>query len=125
MAIQNDFKLLLIVPAFLLDLLWQRTRHWSRWTVAAVSAVLFVGSLVAVEYPFATFLMSPASRNRFFGTHYLYYGAPPQSFLVRNTFNLTDSVPQFLIGILIATAVCTLTTWFGLKRGDWMAQVQR
>ena len=120
-----QFPLLLIVPAFLLDLFWRRTKHWRPWAIAAGSAVLFVASLVAVEYPFASFLLSPASRNSFFGTGYLPFGAAPQSFLARHAFNVTDSGPQFLMGILIAIAVCTLTTWFGLKRGDWMRQVQR
>ena len=123
--IPPQFPLLLIVPAFLLDLFWQRTKHWNLWAIAAGSAALFVASLVAVEYPFASFLLSPASRNSFFGTGYLPFGAAPQSFLARHVFNLTDSGPQFFVGILIAMVVCTLTIWFGLKRGEWMRQVQR
>ena len=123
--IPPQFPLLLIVPALVLDLFWQRTKSWNTWAVAAGSAVLFVASLVAVEYPFASFLMSPASRNSFFGTGYLPFGAGPQSFLARHVFNVTDSGTQFAVGILIAMAICTLTTWFGLKRGDWMRQVQR
>ncbi len=89
--IPPQFPLLLVVPGLLLDLFWRRAKHWNTWAVAAVSGVLFVGSLVAVEYPFAGFLMSPASRNSFFGTLYLFYGESPQSFLARNTFYLTDS----------------------------------
>ncbi len=123
--IPPQFPLLLIVPAFLLDLFWGRTRAWKAWAIAAGSAVLFVLSLVAVEYPFASFLMSPASRNSFFGTGYLPFGVSPQSFLARHAFNVTDSPAQFLVGILIALAIGTLTTWFGFKRGDWMKQVQR
>jgi hypothetical protein len=123
--IPPQFPLLLIVPALLLDLFWQRAKGWNAWVVAAVSAVLFVGSLVAAEYPFATFLMSPASHNRFFGTIYVFYGAPPTSYLVRNLFYLTDSPAQFFMGILIAMAVCTLTMWFGMNRGNWLAEVQR
>ena len=123
--IPPQFPLLLMVPAFLLDLFWQRTKHWRTWVTAAVSAVLFVASFVAVEYPFASFLMSPASRNIFFGTGYLPFGAAPQSFLARHLFYLTDSGPQFFVGILIAMALCTLTTWFGMNRGDWMGKVQR
>lgn len=123
--IPPQFPVLLIVPAFLLDLFWQRTKNWSPWAITAGSAALFVLSLVAVEYPFAGFLMSPAAHNSFFGTGYLPFGTPPQSFLARHTFNVTDSPTQFFVGVLMALAVCTLTTWFGLKRGDWMRQVQR
>src|SRR5262249_1770267 len=65
-----EFPLLLVAPAFALDLLWQRTEKWNKWLVAAVSGVLFIGVFMAVQWPFANFLMSPASRNWFFGTHY-------------------------------------------------------
>jgi hypothetical protein len=123
--IPPQFPLLLIVPAFLLDLLWQQTKRWNQWAVAAVSAVLFVGSLVAAEYPFASFLMSPAARNGFFGTLYFYYGLPPQSFLARHMFYVTDSPLQFSGGMLIAALICMLTVRFGLKRGDDLRQVQR
>ncbi|MFL6464059.1 MAG: hypothetical protein ACJ73N_06575 [Bryobacteraceae bacterium] len=63
--IPPQFPLLLIVPAFLLDLLWQRTKYWSTLATAAVSAALFVASLVVVEYPFASLLMSPISQQFF------------------------------------------------------------
>ncbi|HKA00399.1 MAG TPA: hypothetical protein VKE70_28000, partial [Candidatus Solibacter sp.] len=54
-----EFPLLLIVPAIALDLLWRRTERWNRWVVAALSGVVFVAVFVAVQWPFANFLMSP------------------------------------------------------------------
>src|SRR5246127_5649536 len=64
--IPPKFPILLIVPAFALDLLWWRTRRWNAWLVALVSGPVFVLPLLAVEWPFANFLMSKAAENRFF-----------------------------------------------------------
>src|SRR4051794_17224299 len=97
-----QFPLLLVVPGLVLDLFWRFAANWNRWKVAALSAVLFVGSLVGVEYPFASFLMSPASKNAFFGTMYLPFAASPASYTARNMFYLTDTPAQFLTGLSIA-----------------------
>jgi hypothetical protein len=119
------FPLLLVVPGLVLDLFWSLTRTWNQWKLAACSAVLFVASLVAVEYPFASFLMSPAARNAFFGTMYLPYASSPASYTARNMFYLTDTPAQFWMGMLIAVLCATLSTRFGLGRGEWMAKVKR
>lgn len=119
------FPLLLIVPALVLDVFWSVTKAWNRWKLAVISAVLFVGSLVAVQYPFATFLMSPASRNAFFGTMYLAYAVAPTSYSARNLFYVTDSPAQFWTGMLIAVLCATLAIRFGVARGEWMAKVKR
>jgi hypothetical protein len=66
----------LSLPALALDLLWKRTRSWKSWQVALLSGAVFVAVLVAVEWPFASFLMTPASANRFFGTMYFDYNSP-------------------------------------------------
>ncbi len=123
--IPPQFPLLLIVPAFTLDLLWQRTRDWNKWLLALVSSALFVGVLLVTEYPFADFLMSPASRNAFFGTMYLPYAAPPTSLLARNEFYNVETAAQFWLGIGLAIGLGTLSVRFGLSRGEWLSQVQR
>jgi len=119
------FPLLLVVPGLVLDLFWSVSRDWNRWKLAAYSAVLFVGSLVAVQYPFASFLLSPASKNAFFGTSYLPYATSPASYTARGMFYLTDSAAQFWMGMLIAIVCATLSTRFGIARGEWMAKVKR
>ncbi len=120
-----QFPILLIVPALVLDLLWTRTGRWNRWALAIVSAALFLGVLVAVEWPFAHFLMSSAARNRFFGTMYVYYGAPPTSYLVRNLFYGTETTAGFWRGILLAFGLATLSFRIGISGGEWMRRVQR
>jgi hypothetical protein len=123
--IPEPFPILLIVPAFTLDLLWQRTRDWNPWKLAALSACTFVAFLLAAEWPFATFLMSPASRNWFFGTTYLWYGLPPTSYLARSLFWGHESVAQFSGAVALAVLFGTLSFRWGLSRGEWLRLVKR
>jgi hypothetical protein len=123
--IPPDFPLLLIVPAFLLDLLWQRTESWNRWKIATVSSIIWTSVLIAVEWPFASFLMSPASNNWFFGTGYLYFALPPKSFLARHAFYPTGTPLEFSLAILGAILVGTLTFRWGISRGEWLGKIKR
>jgi hypothetical protein len=123
--IPPQFPILLIVPAVLLDLLWRRTRAWNPWKLAAVSALIFVATLLAVEWPFADFLMSPAAQNRFFGSMYHGYDTPPDSHTARNLFIIKETATQFWKGIVLAIGIAILTFRFGIARGDWLRKVKR
>lgn len=123
--IPEAFPILLIAPALALDLLWQRSKNWSLWKLAALSAVVFVAVLIAVEWPFASFLMSPAARNPFFGTGYLRYGLSPNSHLARNLFLDTETAGHFWRSILLATVFATLAFRFGFSRGEWLYKIKR
>jgi len=119
------FPILIVVAAFALDLLWQRTRAWKPWQIALASGVLFIAVLLAVEWPFASFLMSHASQNRFFGTGYFQYNAraigPDRS---RVFFN-PDHGAILYYGLLRATLYASISTWIGLAFGRWMRGLQR
>ena len=54
-------------------------RQWS-------PELIFVVLIVAAQWPFASFLMSPASRNWVFGTTYFDYNTHPSSHYARNLF---------------------------------------
>ena len=123
--IPPQFPMLLLAPALALDLLWRRAKGWNPWLLALVSSSLFVALLLAVEWPFAEFLMSPLSRNRFFGTNYFWYGLPPTSFGARHLFYMPQSGWPLIKGIGIALVLGTLSMRFGLSRGNWIAQVKR
>ncbi len=123
--IPPQFPILLIVPALALDLLWQRTANWGAWKSALVSGIVYVGVLLAVEWPFASFLMTPAARNKFFGTMYLMYSLPPTSSLARNVFFINGTAMDFAIVMLSAIVAALLAIRWGRSRGDWMHQVQR
>jgi len=80
---------------------------------------------VAVEWPFATFLMSHASQNRFFGTIYFDYNSRPFGFDRLRTFAYPQHGLVLVRGLVIA-AVCAMgSTWVGLAFGRWMRGVQR
>jgi hypothetical protein len=119
------FPVLLIAPAFALDLFWQRVRNWKLWQVALVSGVIFVAVMFVVEWPFANFLMSHASENRFFGSIYFDYNARPQGYDRMRRFFQPDSGVTLWLGLLRASLYALISTWLGLLFGRWMRGVQR
>jgi len=119
------FPILILVAAFALDLLWQRTRNWKTWQVALVSGVVFIAVVAAIEWPFANFLMSKASANRFFGTMYFDYNSRPQGFDRLRQFFKPDSGWALWFGLLRASLYAAISTWIGLAFGRWMRGVQR
>jgi len=120
-----EFPLLLIVPAIALDLLWRRTERWNRWVVAALSGVVFVAVFVAVQWPFANFLMSPAARNWFFGAKYFSYFVRPTSAYFRNIFFATESGAIFWQEWGWTWVTAALTILLGLSAGKWMRGIRR
>ena len=78
-----DFPLLLIVPAFVFDLVRRHITTLNRWTRATILGAASLTSFLAVQWPFANFLMSPASHNRFFATSNMPYFIPPNSHWAR------------------------------------------
>ena len=63
--IPPKFPILLLVPALGLDLLWQHAQRLSAPVRHLASGVTYIALLVAAEWPFASFLMTPAAGNRF------------------------------------------------------------
>jgi hypothetical protein len=121
--IPPEFPLLLIAPALALDLLWKKTEKWNKWLLAAVSGALFLGVLIAVQWPFANFLLSPASRNWIFGTHYFGYYTHPQSYLFRHMFVPTEAEFWSKMGMALLFAMVSMR--LGLGWGDWMRRIKR
>jgi len=120
-----EFPLLLIVPAFCLDLMWQRTAGRGLLKQALASGVVFVAVFAAVQWPFAHFLSSPAARNWFFGSKYFGYYTPPTSILLRFGFVEPEAGSELLgqAGRALATAVIMST--LGLAWGNWMRRIRR
>jgi len=123
--IPAKFPILILVPALALDLFWQRARNWKPWQIALVSGVLFVAVLTAVEWPFANFLMSHASQNRFFGTMYFGYNTKPTSDSFLRLFADSDGGATLYLGLLRTSIYASISTWIGLAFGRWMRGVQR
>jgi len=120
-----EFPMLLFVPALALDLLWNRTRDWKPWKLAAVSGLLFLGVLIAVQWPFSGFLNSTGAQNWFFHTNVFDYNARPTSINVRHIFVAPDTPSVFWTEIALAAVLGILTTRLGFAWGDWMRRVRR
>jgi hypothetical protein len=122
-----EFPLLLIVPAIGLDLLWSsRAGRWPLWLQSIVSGLVFVVLLVAAQWPFADFLLSPASRNRVFGTIYFDYNLHPRSQYVRHVFvEMEHSAVRFWAQMGIALIAAAITTHLGFTWGNWMRRIRR
>jgi len=120
-----EFPLLLIVPAVVLDLLWRKLSDQTRWVQAVVAGTAFLAVFLAVEWPFADFLMSPGARNWFFGSIYFDYLTSPDTDLFQNRFEPSASGIAFWSGIAWACVSSILMTRIGLAWGDWMRRVRR
>ena len=120
------FPILILLPALALDLLFHYARpRWKTWQIALAAAVVFVVVLFAVEWPFASFLMTKASENRFFGTIYFDYNSRADGWdRMREFFNPASGL-HLVRGLTLATACAFVTTWLGLVVGKWMRGVQR
>lgn len=119
------FPVLILIPALALDIFWHRVREWKPWKVALVSGFLFMAVLVVVEWPFASFLMSKASQNRFFGTIYFQYSSRPGGYERMRRFFEPDSGLALTRGLFLAALCGSFGTWLGLRFGQWMKGVQR
>ncbi len=78
-----------------------------------------------VEWPFANFLLSDASKNRFFGTIYFDYNSRATGYdRMRQCFFPDHGVALFG-GLLRAALYASISTWIGLRFGHWMRGVRR
>jgi hypothetical protein len=119
------FPLLLIVPAVLLDLARMLLRDGSKLLVAILSGPIFVLSLFAAEWPFADFLLSKASQNRFFATAEFSYGAPSWSAEVSRHFVRPEHGLILWKGLGIAMLYAVIGTALGSMLGAWMRKIKR
>jgi hypothetical protein len=81
--------------------------------------------LTIVEWPFANFLLSKASENRFFGTIYFDYNSRPDGYDRLRQFFKPDQGITLYFGLLRAAIYGSISTWIGLSFGRWMRSVQR
>jgi hypothetical protein len=121
-----DFPVLLLPAAIVFDLVRRHIGSWNRWAQAATLGALFFATFVALQWPFANFLMSPASHNWFFAANNYPYFIPSSSPWVRDLYVFTESsARQFWILMTIAVMVAMFTTRLGLAWGDWMRRIRR
>ena len=121
-----DFPLLLIVPAFVMDLVRQRKPPERGWVLALTYGVVFFVTFTAAQWVFGEWLMHPWSRNWFFATDNYNYGLPVTTYTYRHVFYPADATTaDFVKGMSVALGLSIVTTWIGLRYGNWMRRVRR
>jgi hypothetical protein len=123
--VPNEFPILVVAPAFVLDLLWPRMARWNTWTRALASGFLFFVVIVAVEWPFGDFLQSPGARNALFGSMYQSYFQSPQSLGSTYRFVPAVTAAEFRLGMEMALGFSVVSMWVGMGTGDWLRRVRR
>lgn len=120
------FPILLVVPAFFLDLVWPKVKDAPGWQQALFGGVAFLAILMAVQWPFATFMMSPAANNWFFANKNFPYFALPESPEVRHVFVRWEPMAaMFWTNMGLAFLASVLSMWVGVAFGDWLKRVKR
>jgi hypothetical protein len=121
------FPTLLIVPAYALDRLRQEMGvRWGTWNSTALAGWLYLTIFIAVQWPFADFMMSPLARNRIFGTIYFGFFDPANSLYDPYRFARLDKTPAaFYNGMAEALVAAIVCCAIGMALGNWMRKVQR
>ena len=121
------FPTLLIVPAFMLDLLRIKLgAQWNSWKSAVLAGVVFIAAFVVVQWPFADFMLSPAARNRFFGTIYFAYSDAANLLYDPYRFAPLDKTHAALVhGMVMAVFASIIFSLIGMALGKWMRKVRR
>lgn len=121
------FPILIVIPAFALDLIVPRIQDRGKWTQAAIEGVVFVAILLAVYWPLGTFLVeSPLARNWFFGTQQFAYFLDPTLPGPRNVFYFNEATrAAFLIKLGLAVVAGIISTRVGIAWGGWLSRVKR
>ncbi|HEY4303387.1 MAG TPA: hypothetical protein VGM82_02895 [Gemmatimonadaceae bacterium] len=122
-----SFPLLVIVPAICFDLVMQRLDgRVSDALLAPLLSVVFLVAFMAAQWPFASFLMTPAARGRLFNPeNYVYWMAPAYQSLQSRFDPIPPGGWSFATHLLIAFALGTVMSYLGLSRGSWMRRVRR
>ena len=118
------FPLLLVAPAFVVDLFVERTpagagrlRRGATAVCAGIAAML---ALTAVQWPFATFLLTEPARNFFFAADQFGFNLAPGPFQYEFWGRPMTAGAAGWTGLIAAASALG-----GLWLGDWMARVRR
>jgi len=117
------FPILLVFPAFAIDLVLRRMNGRSDWLKAPVAATGFVAVLLVVQWFFAAFLITPGAETFLFGEQRWNYDSRVGSWA--NEFWDPGENPLTVLGVVVAVLLATVSTRLGFWAGNWMARVQR
>jgi hypothetical protein len=119
-----DFPLLLVVPAFAIDLTWRRIRDWPLLGAAPVLALAFLVTLIATQWSYASFVLSHG-RNWFFHLDNFVYWQQHSNehwaFEFRAAKPGESMAGQYAMALLWAS----VSSAAGMGWGRWMSRVRR
>jgi hypothetical protein len=116
------FPMLLVIPAFALDLLMRRIQGRDALLSIAIG-VAFVWIVFVVQWWFAEFMLGPHSRNAFFAAQRWGYNIRQDSGIREFWGQTTD--PVTLHGLIVATIIGIVCARIALGWGNWMRRVVR
>jgi len=118
---------LFLVLDIVLDAVFKQRRDaWNKWLQAAFAGITFLAILIAVEWPFATLLMSPAARHWFLAPNDFPYFAPPNSPTVRHVFVSWEiNSTEFWRNMGLAFLSSVVSMRIGITFGNWLSRVKR
>jgi hypothetical protein len=116
------FPALLVVPAFGTDLVMSRVRARPLLLAPIISAVFLV-LFLAVQWPFASFLMTEHARNWFFNADNFVYWMTPAGVEWSRSFVREEG--SFAYALFHAWLGGTISAYLGLWFGTWMTRVRR
>jgi hypothetical protein len=125
-----DFPLLLVLPAFAIDLLVQRVGRGHDWLLAAGLGVSFLAVLLVVQWFFGEFLLTPAARNFFFAADQWPYMVKPGEWQHRFWQVPRDGAGEVDLlamarGLAVAALIAVTSVRVGLWWGSGMSRVMR
>ncbi len=126
------FPLLMIVPAFAIDLVRRWIGHgrswWRDWLIVFVGAAAFLGPFLLTQWHFSRFMLTPAAGNWFFAgdRHWGYTeNLGDWRFQFWDETNPRQHPPVTWAGIGIAYGYAVVSARLGLWLGNWMSKVRR
>ncbi|MCU0633288.1 MAG: hypothetical protein MUE41_00330 [Gemmatimonadaceae bacterium] len=120
-----EFPLLLIVPAFAIDLVTRRFGHLGSWRLAGLLGITFVVTLLVAQWPFASLLATEIGRHPVFGGGFAQYSAPAEWLVGPREFEDGNALATLRTTLLYGIPLAILMARLGLMRGEWLRKVQR
>lgn len=123
--------MLIIVPAFVIDLIRPKIKDWPVYILAPTLSALFVIVFFLIQWPASTFLLSSFyNQYPLFGQMEWPYFVPDNPYLHQFYLKDTDALGQFswikfLIGIFIAILIGTVSSSIGILWGRVLQKVKR
>ena len=119
------FPVLIVVPAIGVDLVMQRIQA-RPLVLAGMLSLVFFTLFIAVQWPFASFLLTPAARNAVFNADNFVYWMSPSGVAWSHTWIPADpGEPGLPAQFALALVLGAVSSYLGLWFGTWMAKVRR